>query len=503
LARTIDPFAKSQPIIHTQKQVTYAAAFLLAVLVALCGMAVWFATSFAVRGIDQTRYRDVAAEAARSGVLAAIYRLPLAPDKEFYLHGGDDCLTLSMLIAPQESRLKAAISPRVPVGQFQIGADAREGFPPHPYCEGLAAMLQALKGPGDRTSSLPEMIYYHRYIHGTVTIAALLLSILSFATATTLLLAACYALLAWLIIAAALRLRSTSPAERRRAGAFLAIGLALALFYALPLFDRSFCFAPLDITIIGFILFGLFQPLGRISGIGLVLAAASLATAVTIFDRLVGGIPTALAILIVLIVLGEAQDRQTFIRRLALALVAFIAGVAVCVVCKQLIVLATWGPDALADFASRLGQRTGGGVTEELSDSIKQRLHDVGLSLSWLDSSFFSRVVFAGIMLTYSAFVLGWGSHVLGAAIVILPIPLLLLLMYFAMRGCPLQSWPLELLAIVGAAMIPFAWYLVFLNLTILHSSFVVRPLALTAALTAVMVLRATNDDRADRGAQG
>jgi hypothetical protein len=326
LARTIDPFAKSRPIIHTQKQVTYAAAFLLAVLVALCGMAVWFTTSFAVRGIDQARYRDVAAEAARSGVLAAIYRLPLAPDKEFYLHGGDDCLTLSMLIAPQESRLKAAISPRVPVGQFQIGADAREGFPPHPYCEGLAAMLQALKGPGDRTRSLPEMIYYHRYIHGTVTIAALLLSIFSFATATTLLLVVCYALLAWLIIAAALRLRSTSPAERRRAGAFLSIGLALALFYALPLFERSFCFAPVDMTIFGFILFGLFQPFGKISEVRLVLAAASFGTAIAIFDRLVGGIPMALAVLIVLVVLGEVQDRTELRHRLTLAVAAFIAG---------------------------------------------------------------------------------------------------------------------------------------------------------------------------------
>jgi hypothetical protein len=486
LAGTIDPFASSQPVIHTQKQVSYASAFLLAVLVALCGMAVWLATSFAVKGIDQARYREVAAEAARSGALAAIYRLPLAPDKEFYLHGGDDCLTLSMLIAPQESRLKAAISPRVPVGQFHIGADALEGFPPHPYCEGLAAMLQALKEPGDRSGSLPELIYYHRYIHGTVTIAALVLSIFSFKTATTLILAACNALLAWLIIAAALRVRSPSPSERRRAGAFLSIGLALALFYAVPLFDRSFCFAPVDMTIFGFILFGLFQPLGKISEMRLVLAAASFGTAIAIFDRLVGGIPMALAVLMVLVVLGEAQNRTTFLRRLALALGTFISALFVCVLCKQFIVFVIWGPDALLDFAGRLGQRTGGGVREELSDSIKQRLHDSGLSLSWLDSNFFSRIIFAGIMLVYSSFVLGWGSHVLGATLVALPVPLLLLLAYFAARSRPLPSWPLELLVIVGAAMIPFAWYLVFLNHAILHSAILVRPLTLTAALVIV-----------------
>jgi hypothetical protein len=194
----------------------------------------------------------------------------------------------------------------------------------------------------------------------------------------------------------------------------------------------------------------------------------------------------ALLVLIVLVVLGDAQDRTAVIRRLVIAVAAFLAALAVCLVSKQLLVLAIWGPDALVDFVGRLGQRTGGGVTEEVSDSVKRRLNEVGLSLSWLDSNFASRIVFAGIMLIYSAFVLGWGSHVLGVAIVVLPVPLLLLLTYFAARGRPFQSWPLEPLAVTGAAMIPFAWYLVFLNLTILHSSFVVRPLALSAGLVVV-----------------
>jgi hypothetical protein len=119
----------------------------------------------------------------------------------------------------------------------------------------------------------------------------------------------------------------------------------------------------------------------------------------------------------------------------------------------------------VTDFANRLAKRTGGGVAEELSDSVKHRLKEVGLSLQWLDSNFGSRIIFAGIMVIYSAFVLGWGSHVLGAAIVILPVPLLLLLTYFATRGRSFQNWPLELLVMIGAAMIPFAWYLVFLNL--------------------------------------
>ncbi|MGA7489981.1 MAG: hypothetical protein WBW74_23915 [Xanthobacteraceae bacterium] len=463
----------------------------LAALVALSGMAAWFAVSFALAGVDQARYRAVAEEAARSGTLAASYRLPLAPDKEFYPHGGDDCLTLAMLIAPRETRLKAAISPRVPVGEFRVDPN-RQGFPPHPFCDGLAAMLQALGRPGASGGPLPETIYYHRYIHGTVTVAALLLGVMSFEHATTLLLGACYALLAWLIVAAASRLRSQLPAERRRAAAFLSIGLALALFYALPLFDRSFCFAPVDLSVIGFILFGLFQPLARIPERRLVLAAAAFGTAIAIFDRLVGGIPIALAVVTVLVVLGQASDREALVRRLVLALAAFLAAVAVCLVVKQLIVLAVWGPDALVDFASRLGQRTGGGVTPELSESVRQRLDTVGLSLSWLDANFATRIVFAGIMVVYSAFVLGWGSHLLGAAIVIVPVPLLLWLTYLAGRGRPSRRRPIELPALVVAALIPFAWYLLFLNHTILHSSFMARPLALSVGLVAVAWLYAS-----------
>ncbi|HEY6992989.1 MAG TPA: hypothetical protein VH397_04700 [Xanthobacteraceae bacterium] len=484
MATTTKTRAELHLLVRPQRQISFPAVVALAALLALCGMAIWLAVSFALTGVDQARYREVAADAARSGTLAEIYRLPFAPSKEFYPHGGDDCLTLAMLIAPRETRLKAAISPRVPVGQFPA-ADSRE-FPPHPFCDGLAAMLRALQGPGEGASALPELIYYHRYIHGTVTTAALLLSVMSFRHATTLLLGACYALLAALIVAAALRLRSKLPSERRRAAAFLCVGVALALFYALQLFGRSFCFAPVDMAVIGFILLGLFQPLGRISELRLVVAAAVFGTAIAILDRLVGGLPMALAALLVLVVLGEAQDRAALIRRLALALAAFLAAAVSCLVFKQLIVLAVWGPDALVDFASRLGQRTGGGVTEEVSASVKHRLDEVGLSLAWLDANFASRIVFAGIMLLYSAFILGWGSHLLGAAIVILPVPLLLVSTCLACRRRPVRSWPLELLLIAGAATIPFAWYLAFLNHTILHSSFMVRPLALSAGLVGV-----------------
>ena len=78
--------------------------------------------------------------------------------------------------------------------------------------------------------------------------------------------------------------------------------------------------------------------------------------------------------------------------------------------------------------------------------------------------------------MVYSAFIIGWGSHVLGAAILLLPVPLLMLSAYGAARRSRFQRWPLENLALLGAAMIPFVWDLAFLNHTILHSSFMGAP---------------------------
>jgi hypothetical protein len=478
--------AELQHVVGVRLRMAFRTVVLLAVLLALAAMALWLALSYALTGIEPAHYRDVAVEAGRSGTLAEVYRLPFAPGKEFYPHGGDDCLTLAMLMAPRESRLRAAVSPRVPVGEFQSAAEDRQWFPPHPFCDALAAMLRAEGALGTGGGPLPDLIYYHRYIHGTVTTAALLLGVMSFEHATLLLLGTCYVLLAWLIAAAGWRLRATSPAERRRAAAFLAIGLSLALFYALPLYARSFCFAPVDIVLIGFILYGLYRPLGQISELRLVAAAALFGAVITILDRLVGGLPIAMMVLVVLVVLGETDDRAALVRRLVLTLAAFMVAAVTCLLLKQIIVVAIWGPEALLDFAGRLGQRTAGGVSAELSESVRQRLDDVGLSLRWLDANFATRIVFAGIMLVYSAFILGWGSHVLGAAIVIIPIPLLLWLTYRATRHAREKGWPLELLVISAAALIPIAWYVAFLNHTILHSAFMVRPMALAAGLAAV-----------------
>ena len=445
--------------------------------IALAAMASWVAINFLVMGVDQARYRHIAEEAIQSGALATKYHLPFAPNKEIYLHGGNDCLILSMLVSLRESRLKASVSPMMPAGPVSVDDDRQKKLPPDAYCVALAAMLN----PVD--SHPANLSYYHRYIHGDLTSAGLLLSVLSFRSASNLQLAICYVLLMWLVIASALSCRSALPAERRRGAAFLSIGLSLAVFYALPLFGRLFSFAPTDAIIIGFILFGFYSPLNLMTEFRFTLAAASFGSAIAIFEFLTGGIPIGLAALVALIALGNAPDQKTFVRRLFVGLVAFITAIVICFACKQLFVLAIWGQESLIDFVNMLGDRTGGRVTDHLPSSIKNRLDEIGLSLSLLDSNLLVRVFFAGMMLVYSGFILSGGSHLLGAAIVILPAPLLMLLAYLGTRNRKMQTWPLDLLGLVVAGLSPFGWYLIFSNHTILHSLFMVRPLALSAGL--------------------
>jgi hypothetical protein len=76
-----------QHLADVHPRLAWQAVVLLSALLALAAMALWLALSFALAGIEPARYRDVAIEAARSGTLAEVYRLPFAPGKEFYTHG--------------------------------------------------------------------------------------------------------------------------------------------------------------------------------------------------------------------------------------------------------------------------------------------------------------------------------------------------------------------------------------------------------------------------------
>jgi hypothetical protein len=80
------------------------------------------------------------------------------------------------------------------------------------------------------------------------------------------------------------------------------------------------------------------------------------------------------------------------------------------------------------------------------------------------------------VMLTYSSFFLGWGSYLLGAAIVLLPTPPLVAFGISSFRACNISKDARERVWLAAADMVPVLWYLLFANRTITHSSYMVLP---------------------------
>ena len=455
------------------------------VAVAILSMTALFAINLALTQISPEHYRRVVLQALESGTLGTATHLPFAPSKEIYPFGGNDCLILGALVMPRDAPLRASVSPRLPLSGEET--DSAPGYPAAALCRGLAATMRAIaRSPTDQ---LPPPSYYHRYIHGDTTVAALLLATMSFATATTTLLAACYAMIAAIALVALFRFRTGDPTERRRAGAFLIIAATLACFYGVPVFDRSFSFAPSDLLIFTFILYGLLQPLGAIPLHRLVLAAAIFGSSIAILEFLTGGVPLGLATLIALIGLGRPPDWGTLRNRMAVGTVAFGAAVIACFGYKLLAVAAAFGTNELSVFFETLGQRMGGSVEANLSESARATLAAYHINPQWLDANILTRVGFAGLMLIYSSFFLGWGSHLLGAALVLLPTPLLIALACSSYRDRRVSAPARERLALAAAGAVPVVWYVLFANHTILHSSYMVRPLALNVALCVVAAL--------------
>ncbi len=459
---------------------------LAAVATACVGMLALFAVNLALTLVPTDHYQNVVDEAVRSGTLAAQHHQLFGPRKPIYRYGYNDCLMLGMSMMPRESRLKAAVSPRMAVPADAQSPDQSIKAPLPPGCGFITATLGAL-ARGEVDERRPEPDHYHRYIHGDATVVALLLAVMSVAAASLTMLGLCYVVLLAILLSALGRLRDADPAERARALAFVVIAAVLMTCYGVAAFDHAYSFGPTDAVIFGFILIGFWRPLGQMSERAFVVLAAGFGTLIAILEFLTGGIPMGLAVLIALVALGKAIDRRALLRRLTAGVAAFaIAGVT-CVVIKLVAVLLVWGTNELGTFVTAGGVHAVGAVTSRLSPEALTTLSSYGIDPQWIDTNHVTRIVFAGMMLTYSAFLIGWGSHIIGAAIVLLPAPALVGFAYLAVRRRKVADWPADRLALIAAGWVPVAWYVALPNHTIFHSSFMVRPLAITLALAIIV----------------
>jgi hypothetical protein len=122
--------------------------------------------------------------------------------------------------------------------------------------------------------------------------------------------------------------------------------------------------------------------------------------------------------------------------------------------------------------------------------ALEQWVTRLGFDTGAINDSVVFRRLLGVAFVTYSAFILAWGSHLLGAALVIVPPPLLLALTLVALGRVPRDQWlaqPQPLL--LAAAAVPFVWYLAFPWHTTTHSLFMVRLVTLNVALAAIALV--------------
>jgi hypothetical protein len=375
----------------------------VAALVGIAGTLCLLAVNVAVMGTGPDHFRGVVEEAVASGGLARVQQLPLGPPRQFYPHGGEDCLILTALTMPRESRLRASISPRIPDAErmpAHIRAEGTPGYPPTPPCRVLAWVMQTSNDAAVHPVPAP---YNHRYLHGALTIAAMLLTVLSFDTVSRLLLWSCFGMLAALALGALgalVRTRAKTAGERRRAAAFLVIAVVLAACYGLPFYARSFPYAPTDIVIFAFLLFGLLQPLCRLSERHFVLAVATFGIATGSLELLTGGIPMALGVVITLVALGAPPDAPTAIRRLILGILCFGAAIAAGFAAKLIVVWAIWGPAEIGSFMSILGNRMLAPISDRVPPALADWLGQRGVDTAVFDHNISARFLLAAVMVT-------------------------------------------------------------------------------------------------------
>jgi hypothetical protein len=489
------------PARHRHLRPPVARSILSAVVVALLGVSALFAVNLGATRLAPEHYRTVVTDAVRNGTMGETLRQTFAPNREIYLVGGSDCLILAMLVTERDTPVRASISPRMPVLFERVVPPPAPGFGRDEVCRTLAWAMEQNAG-----AVVPVQIKnHHRYLHASLTLATLVLAVVPLHAAEWLLLLACYAALAALATAAALRMRSPEPAEQRRALAFLIIAGVLAAFYALPIFGRLFSHAPTDIVLVMFLLVGLLHPLCRLPERHFALIVAAFGTAIAMLELLTGGIPMGLAVLIALVALGGAPDAGTMWRRLVVGVACYLVAMATCFAAKLGAIAIAWGTGEVIPLFDMLGSRMTGAVGSW--PALEQWLARFGFDADVIDRRAMARRLLGGAMVTYSAFVLAWGSHVLGALFVIVPVPLLVVLTYIALRRVRRDEWlaqPQPLL--LAASLVPFAWYAAFPWHTITHSFFMVRPLALNVAFAAIAVLmlparRAPVASRATAGA--
>jgi hypothetical protein len=390
------------------------------VVAAACSL-LFFASSLAATFTDK--------QAVRAHVAAGF------ASKSWYPHG-NDCLVLYMLVSPYDTRSDEVLFPK----------NSTSGD----KCTILREMVEG-KPPG-------EFRTYQRYLHGIRTIVAPLVSHFSIHAAMTLLLTASYTLLS--LALAVLIWRRWQQGIGTKAGPVFGIGLAalgvMLTFYVTPYYSTSLAFASSDLSIYALILAAITADLRSGSLRQIAVLASIFGAIIAYLEFLTGQAPLGLTLLVAMVAASAPPTVRpaALVQRCFWTAYSFVGSFVLCFAIKMVTLLFI-GADT-GGFASSLLQRIGGPLdgTDTLP-TILTALQEFAKAAPWL----------------------GRGSSALGLTLIFVAGIGLAGGAALRWRRLPDTLERTRTVVLVGAALVLPAWYLVFLQHTIVHAGFMIRPL--------------------------
>jgi len=388
---------------------------------------------------------------------------------------GNDCLMLAALVQDYPSPLAATLSARIPPADAQPAA--RPGDPTIPACLQFIAALER-PDPAD-----PNAVFYHRYLHGQRVFAALALAVASpQALGWITLLANVLVLLS--VLVPALRRRREGWRER----GYAAIAATLLLFDGLWLFGIYFSFSLSDLVLAAFVGCAYHAGIARRDERSLAIAVASFGVATAVFEFLTGGIPFGLALLLGLVALDGPADRDALLRRAFHGALIFALAIALTFAVKLALVWVFVDPNVFGDFRSALSTRVGASFVDSLPPQEVAWLAAHGIDVASLDRHWVLALLYMMARLAYATFVIGFGAPVLGMIITGAAAITSAALLIHRARHASDPVMRTRLLLLFGSALVMPLWSLVFVNHTLLHAVWMVRPFAWFIALAGLLL---------------
>jgi hypothetical protein len=452
-----------------------AGLYARAVAVALTAIALFFIISCASTFVPRN---EIAAKLEAANARAA-FSQPWATGtgRAIPRFGGNDCLFFETLLQDYPSRLAQTISARIPPADAQ--PPARAGDPTIPACLQLIAALERPEHAD------PKAVYYHRYLHGQRVFAALALALVPPQALGWITLSLNVICLLAVLLPALRRWRTGVWRER----GFAAIAATLLLFDGLWLFGIYFSFSLSDLVLSAFLLYAHRRGIAHAPEPSFATAVALFGVATAIFEFLTGGIPFGLTVLLGIIALDGPDDRTALLRRAFHGTVIFALAVLVAFVIKLAFVMLVIDPNVLAEFRAALATRTGSSFVANLPPQELAWVARFGIDVSSLDRHWIYALLYMLARLGYATFVIGYGSPVIGIAIMSAAVVTMAALLIQRTRVAEGSIPGTRLLILFVSALVMPVWSVVFLSHTLLHAIWMVRPFAWFITLAGILVL--------------